>query len=455
MRSERNAAQNEKSKRSLNKKGKIAIGVLAVVLLLGGAGAYRIYSTDTFPKDARVDGIAVGGMTLAEAEKQITKEANKIELREDDNDAVTVTTKFQFDIAKPLKYRLALASVDPRNWLGSGGDYTVALKVSDGMEESAKVIRKKIPDRKGSTKTENAHINYEKMKIVKEVYGDTLDETALTEEIARLREEKPRQTTIEFKSSDYVLKPTVKSEDLEDELAFAKKYLKGGMTLRSASGETVQVTATQLAKVILYSESGPQYSEEGAKKVAKKIAKDFNQYSYTVDTVEGTKTLANYVIENAVDVDKTATSIYEAAKEGRNGSLYLKATNKDLTTRVEVSITNQKVYYVEKGKVKLRTDVVTGGGKNATPCGIFNLYYKEKNATLKGNNDDGSKYESKVSYWMPFNGGIGLHDASWRSTFGGSIYKTNGSHGCINMPTDQAKKLYNYVSAGTLVYVYE
>ncbi len=455
MRSERNAAQNQEKSRKLGKKSKLAIGVLILVLLLGGFAAFRIYSTDTFPKNAKIDGISVGGMTLEEAENQVTKEANRIELKEDDSDAVAVTTKFSFDIAKSLKYRLALSSIDPRNWLGDGGDYTVALKVSDGIEASAKIVRKKIPDRKGSTKTENAHINYEKMKIVKEVYGDTLDETALTEEIAKLREENPRQTTIEFKSTDYVLKPSVKSEDLKDELAFAKKYLKGGMTLKSASGETAKITATQLAKVILYSASGPQYSEEGAKNAAKKIAKDFHQYTYTVDTVEGTKTLVNYVIENAVDVDKTAASIYEAAREGRSGTLYLKKANKDLTTRVEVSITNQKVYYVEKGKVKLRTDVVTGGGNNATPCGIFNLYYKERNATLKGNNDDGSKYASKVSYWMPFNGGIGLHDASWRSTFGGSIYQSNGSHGCINMPSDQAKKLYQYISAGTLVYVYE
>ena len=59
---------------------------------------------------------------------------------------------------------------------------------------------------------------------------------------------------------------------------------------------------------------------------------------------------------------------------------------------------------------------------------------------------DGSyEYESPVDYWMPFNGGIGLHDANWRSKFGGTIYETNGSHGCVNLPPSQVKELYDYL----------
>ena len=59
-----------------------------------------------------------------------------------------------------------------------------------------------------------------------------------------------------------------------------------------------------------------------------------------------------------------------------------------------------------------------------------------------------------VSYWMPFNGNIGMHDASWRSSFGGDIYKTNGSHGCINLPVSVAQELYGYVEKGTPVICY-
>ena len=48
----------------------------------------------------------------------------------------------------------------------------------------------------------------------------------------------------------------------------------------------------------------------------------------------------------------------------------------------------------------------------------------------------------------------GLHDASWRSRFGGNIYTYNGSHGCVNMPRSEVSKLYNMVEIGTPVYVH-
>jgi lipoprotein-anchoring transpeptidase ErfK/SrfK len=49
---------------------------------------------------------------------------------------------------------------------------------------------------------------------------------------------------------------------------------------------------------------------------------------------------------------------------------------------------------------------------------------------------------------------VGIHDASWRSTFGGTIYKTNGSHGCINAPRSIVTKIYDEIEAGTPVVAY-
>ena len=49
---------------------------------------------------------------------------------------------------------------------------------------------------------------------------------------------------------------------------------------------------------------------------------------------------------------------------------------------------------------------------------------------------------------------IGMHDATWRSSFGGTIYKTKGSHGCINMPYEKAQELYGYIEKGTPVICY-
>lgn len=56
---------------------------------------------------------------------------------------------------------------------------------------------------------------------------------------------------------------------------------------------------------------------------------------------------------------------------------------------------------------------------------------------------------------MQFNGGEGLHDAAgWRSAYGGSIYYYSGSHGCVNLPLDLAKTLYNTMEVGDPVIVY-
>ena len=95
-------------------------------------------------------------------------------------------------------------------------------------------------------------------------------------------------------------------------------------------------------------------------------------------------------------------------------------------TYAELDLTNQRAYFIKKGKVVLSTDVVTGNPNkgNATPPGVYSLTYKTKNATLRGERrPDGTySYETPAKYWMPFNGGIGFHDASWQPTFGGSRY---------------------------------
>jgi len=108
---------------------------------------------------------------------------------------------------------------------------------------------------------------------------------------------------------------------------------------------------------------------------------------------------------------------------------------------------------LRNGGVIVESDFVSGRASmkdRITPAGVFSLYYKERNRVLRGTKQpDGSyEYESPVKYWMPFNGGIGLHDASWRSKFGGTIYQYSGSHGCINLPTSAAAAIYENIEAG-------
>lgn len=130
----------------------------------------------------------------------------------------------------------------------------------------------------------------------------------------------------------------------------------------------------------------------------------------------------------------------------------------NLDTRVELDITEQRVLMYVDGECILDTPCVTGNvaGGCGTPTGVYHLYYKTRNAVLRGSNSDGSKYASPVDYWMPFNGGIGFHDASWRNgVFGGEIYRTDGSHGCVNMPHEAAKTLYKNISTAIPIIIYE
>ena len=103
-------------------------------------------------------------------------------------------------------------------------------------------------------------------------------------------------------------------------------------------------------------------------------------------------------------------------------------------TYAEVDLTTQHMWFI----------------KDATPQGTYSLAYKSKNKTLRGTKKpDGTyEYETPVAYWMPFNGGIGFHDATWQSSFGGNRYLSHGSHGCVNMPKDKAAALYDLIPDG-------
>lgn len=117
-------------------------------------------------------------------------------------------------------------------------------------------------------------------------------------------------------------------------------------------------------------------------------------------------------------------------------------------TYIEIDYTNQHLWFYKEGELIVETDIVSGNisRSNGSPDGVFKIVYKERNATLVGED-----YESAVDYFMPFAYNVGIHDASWRSSFGGDIYKTSGSHGCINVPSDIAKTLYETVDKGTPV----
>ncbi|MDF2675014.1 MAG: hypothetical protein K0R09_3283 [Clostridiales bacterium] len=121
-------------------------------------------------------------------------------------------------------------------------------------------------------------------------------------------------------------------------------------------------------------------------------------------------------------------------------------------TYVEINITRQRLWFYKHGKLIAQGSVVTGNPNrgHGTVLGTYMLNYKQEGATLVGED-----YEAPVTYWMPFFGNIGIHDASWRHSFGGNIYKRRGSHGCVNSPIYLAKRIFDNIEAGTPIICYE
>lgn len=120
-------------------------------------------------------------------------------------------------------------------------------------------------------------------------------------------------------------------------------------------------------------------------------------------------------------------------------------------TYVEIDMGEQMMYYYQNGELQIETPVVTGNTSRrmGTPSGVNYVYLKQKDRILRGEG-----YASHVNFWMPVKGNIGIHDASWRSKYGGTIYQTNGSHGCINTPYNAMVQMYEMVEVGTPVVMY-
>ena len=164
-----------------------------------------------------------------------------------------------------------------------------------------------------------------------------------------------------------------------------------------------------------------------------------------------------------MDEEKEIKEVLDAVKHGKQ--LERKpATTSDSdntsyqslgNTYVEISKQKQHMFFYKNGKLVLESDVVTGRPSgHDTPGGIYYVSQKQRNRTLRGFNDDGSRYRAFVRYWMRFNGSIGLHDAPWQSSFGGRRYQYAGSHGCVNLPSKVAKELYEVIDMYTPVIVY-
>lgn len=273
-----------------------------------------------------------------------------------------------------------------------------------------------------------------------------------------------------------------KSAKMDEAKKNLQKIQKAVVTYK-INGKEYQLRADELIHEVTYKDG--KYKFTDVKKLHAKLEKIDQEvktlkksYKFTVpvgNKVNGkTITVKNESYGWGIYVKKAVAAVEKALINGQttvDGSKYIygegystyahgygKSNHGIGQNYVVVSIKNQELWVVRKGKVAVHlNDVVTGTEDkgNATPKGVWYIMYKESPSVLRGYNDDGSKYASKVQYWMPFTlSGCGLHDASWRSDWSKSAYLTGGSHGCVNIRPAEIRSVWNNVLTNDAVIVY-
>ncbi len=204
---------------------------------------------------------------------------------------------------------------------------------------------------------------------------------------------------------------------------------------------------------------GVQLWAEGTVSYAAYHTDDWNAHLLDTDTF--VDEFCNRLSEGDLS-DYDVPLIDERTREGisRDNAYEHSSWQKDMGRYIDVDLTSQFArLFDNKGEVLWESAFVSGDliAGHSTVEGTFTIYSKELGTTLVGldyDMDGYPDYESYVNYWMPFYGGYGLHDATWRSAFGGDLYQYDGSHGCVNLPYEKAKELFAITYVGEVVYVH-
>lgn len=207
-----------------------------------------------------------------------------------------------------------------------------------------------------------------------------------------------------------------------------------------------------------------ELNKDNVRNFVRKLSRKYSTYGDTREfysaSKEGMLKVSGGFYGWLIDREKETDALYDIVKSGKNVSdrkpiYYQTAMSRqknDLGNEyIEIDLSKQYMWYVKDKEVLVSTPIVSGmpGAGDATPSGIYPINYKTRNATLRG-----PGYASPVSYWIPFNGNIGIHDASWQPFFGGNRYLYAGSHGCINTPYSKVAQIYNLAKEGLPVIVH-
>lgn len=457
--------------------------ILTVVILLAMLGfgyflGYQYYS-EHFPRNTTINGMDVGNMTADSVKLQLERRTQSYTLTIQERNDKTETISAE-DVG--LAYQddgsvdALLASYNPALWIVDffSADALTVDETSLSLDtDLANEVLSKLDCFNDALvqKPQDACLSFsaDGCTITPEVEGNELDETAAREKI--LSALRTGVTELDLDAEGLYTEPEVTSDDpvLTTQKEQVDPWLKTVLTYDFEDDRIYTVDATVIADWLVLGEDGTYDldSDKVYQWIRSGMAYDTDTFGLThiFETTGGaTVTLKGGDYGWCIDRDETTTQIIEAVKSGTVAELepvYLyTAMNRGLDdiggTYVEVSIQEQHAWLYKDYEILVEGDVITGDvskGYDTPSGGVWAIDAKKSPAVLGTIDVEG--YSSKVDYWMPFNGEVGLHDAGyWRPVFGGDIYLTNGSHGCVNLNHDMAEIVYNTVVIGSPVIVY-
>lgn len=451
---------------------------MLILVLVAAVGVYiygMVFFKDHFFLHTTINGFDASQLTAEEVETKIADVINKygLEIEERGGNTETISaSQINYHYVSKGEVQTFLHSQKLYEWpLYLKNQITYTFESSARYDEE--LLRNAIDqlnclDETKVTKPKDAYIDYidGKYQVMPEVEGNLLNKELFVSEIFRAVDFAEVKISLEDIDGMY-LKPGKRQND--ESMAETVRILNTCIStdLTYLFGEhTEKVDAQRIREWLSYDNDGNVELDEDA--VRNFVTEMADKY----DTANKPRTFKSHSGEEVtvsggsygwlMDQEATYDYLVDAIWAGNTGETYAEYaqtavswSNSDLgDSYVEIDMGSQHVWLYMDGEEVVSTDCVTGLASDPsrkTPEGTYTLYYKESPSVLKGENNE---YETKVTYWMPFNDGIGLHDASWRSSFGGTIYQTDGSHGCVNLPPVAAKEIYDRVYDGIPIICY-
>lgn len=464
--------------KKLTTKRKILYGsaLISIILLILVYLGLTVYFSNRFFFHTKINGIDVSQKTAVEAEQLLAEETSAyaitIKGRNDLLDTISAAD-IQLSYIANDTVKQYVKKQNPFLWFISVFEYT-EKEIKNCSSYDEELFDKTVSalcffNKKNKVEPKNASIEYvadQGFYIVNEKRGSTVKKKKLKEALKNAIEK--GKTDFSIEKEECYKEPEVTSTSEKLQSLFEKVCKYGNAKITYTFGKKKEVVDASKIKDWLdidVKKMTVKVKKDGVRTFVDYIASTYNTFGKTRSfRASSGKKVKVYGGDYGwlLDRDKETTQLMKKIKKGEvcdKKPAYVQTAashgKKDWgKTYVEVNLSRQHLWFYKKGKLIVESDFVSGNlsKNNGTPQGVYPVIYKKRNAILGALSN--ASYRTPVSYWMPFNGGIGLHDAKWRSSFGGSIYKTNGSHGCVNLPPYVAAKIYAKISAGDAVLCY-